>query len=380
MHLTLHLTNGCNMNCRYCYVDQSRPASMRFETARKAIDMAAADQRRGMVSIAFFGGEPLLEKDLIGRCVDYCRHLKKAGSPGFHLKMTTNGLLLDDALIEYAKREGIFIALSHDGIREAHDMLRRDKHDAGTYGAVQSAAARLLAAAPYSPVMMTVNPQNVRYFADSVKHHYGTGFRYLICSLNYAGPWGEDTLAELQRQYRQLSEWYYELTMREEKFYFSPFDVKISSHISGDAYCHERCELGKNQLSIGPEGGIYPCVQFVGDDEYRIGDVDSGIDRQKRRRLYTMSESEKSTCVACAIRKRCNHYCGCLNRQTTGSINTVSPVLCAHERTVLPIADRLAARLYQKRNGMFIQKHYNELFPLLSFIEDKAAAAEKKDP
>ena len=74
--------------------------------------------------------------------------------------------------------------------------------------------------------------------------------------------------------------------------------------------------------------------------------------------------------MECAVRDRCNHYCGCLNKQTTGRMDTVSPVLCAHERIVLPIADKLAGRLFKERNALFIQKHYNELYPVISLIED----------
>jgi uncharacterized protein len=113
-------------------------------------------------------------------------------------------------------------------------------------------------------------------------------------------------------------------------------------------------------------------VQFVGDGDYAIGDVLGGIDEAARHRLYDLNAREKDSCAECAIRDRCNHFCGCLNRQATGRIDRVSPALCAHERTVLPIADGLAERLYKRRSAMFVQKHYNELFPLISLVEDTA--------
>jgi len=159
--------------------------------------------------------------------------------------------------------------------------------------------------------------------------------------------------------------------VQEEKFYLSPFEVKISSHINQLTYCHERCELGKKQISVAPDGRLYPCVQFVGDESFAIGTVEGGIDETRREALYSRNEEEKQTCADCAIRSRCNHYCGCLNRQATGSIDRVSPALCAHERLLLPIADRLAERLYKKRNAMFIQKQYNEFYPILSLVEDR---------
>jgi uncharacterized protein len=112
-------------------------------------------------------------------------------------------------------------------------------------------------------------------------------------------------------------------------------------------------------------------VQFVGDGEYCIGDVHSGIDEARRLGLYNLNEQDKETCRDCAVKNRCNHHCACLNKQATGDLRKVSPVLCAHERILLPIADTLAEELYKKRSAMFIQKQYNDMYPLLSLVEDK---------
>jgi hypothetical protein len=156
---------------------------------------------------------------------------------------------------------------------------------------------------------MVVNPDTVNYFYSSVLYLYEKGFRYIIISLNYEAHWTEKNMKELKKQYEGLAEFYMDITMKEDKFYLSPFEVKISSYINGDNYCNERC----------------------------------------------------------------NHYCECMNKQATGSINKVSPVQCSHERLLIPIADKLAERLYKKRNALFIQKHYNEIFPMLLMIEDKTA-------
>ncbi len=203
---------------------------------------------------------------------------------------------------------------------------------------------------------------------------YDLGFAYVIASLNYAASWAPADLRVLRRAYEELAELYYEKTMAEDKFYFSPFEVKISSHVHNRTYCHERCELGVRQLCVAPDGTLYPCVQFVGDARYTVGHILTGVDEQARRHLYEHNEREKPGCDACAIRARCNHYCACLNKQATGRVDAVAPVLCAHERIVLPIADRLAARLYKRRSGMFIQKAYNDFYPVISLAEDRAAA------
>ncbi|MCL2757411.1 MAG: SPASM domain-containing protein, partial [Coriobacteriia bacterium] len=241
----------------------------------------------------------------------------------------------------------------------------------------EKAAERLLPSFPYAPALMTVSPDTVQYYAESVEYLYELGFRYLICSLNYAADWDKAALDEMKRQYNKLASFYYKHTVNEDKFYLSPFEVKISSHVHNRTYRHERCELGQHQLSIAPDGGIYPCVQLVGDERYRIGDVYNGIDEGARAALFVRNESEKPGCDICLIKDRCNHYCACLNKQTTGSIDGVSEVLCAHERIILPIADRVAARLYKRRSPMFIQKHYNDFYPLVSLAEDKALRVEQ---
>lgn len=369
MHYTLHLTNDCNMSCKYCYVNGDNICTMSIETAKKVVDIAAVNQTSS-VGIIFFGGEPLLHKDLIYETVDYCKWKEKNSSSLFHYKITTNGLLLDEEFMDFSTRVNLFIAMSHDGIKEAHDKNRVDKKDKGTFTRLSDKIDLLLSRRPYAPVMMVVNPDTVQHYAESVIYLYNRGFKYLICSLNYAGDWTEELMKVLEDQYKKLAEFYYERTLAEDKFYLSPFEVKISSHINRENYCRERCELGKKQISVGPDGLLYPCVQFVGEKHYSIGDVNTGIDEARRHELYYINEEEKDSCRDCAIRERCNHYCGCLNKQATGRIDQVSPVLCAHERILMPIADKLANRLYKKRDAMFIQKHYNDMFPLISLVED----------
>jgi len=342
---------------------------MTLETAMRVIDMAAREKQS--TGIIFFGGEPLLHKDIIYKTVEYGKWKEKSGNCRFHYKVTTNGLLLDEDFLDFSSREDVFIALSHDGIEAAHDLNRVDRAGLGTYSALSPKIDLLLAARPYAPVLTVVAPETVMYYARSVEYLFNRGFRYLICSLNYAGNWTEEDLKELENQYVLLANFYLEKTLAEEKFYLSPFEVKISSHINKDTYCHERCELGKKQISVAPDGTLYPCVQFVGDTRYSIGHINTEMDEKHRNELYETNERENNVCLECAIRLRCNHHCGCMNKQATGSIERVSPVLCAHERMLVKIADRLAEKLYKKRNAMFIQKHYNELFPLISLIEDK---------
>ncbi|MFH0946015.1 MAG: radical SAM protein [Planctomycetota bacterium] len=374
MNITLHLTTACPLRCRYCYSPQGETrVDMDHDTALRAVEFAA-EQSPVSCGIVFFGGEPLLEKDLIQEVVHACRRRERTGATRFHFKITTSGIGLDDAFLDLCVAEEIFVALSMDGGREAHDANRVFPGGGGTYDRMADAADRLLSRRPYAPVLMTVTPASVKQYRHSVEHLVERGFRYVIASLDYTGDWTDRALSELKRQYRSLAKLYAEWTLDERKFYFSPFEVKLASHIHGENYQQERCELGRRQLSVGPDGRVYPCVQFVqdcSDDAFVIGDVWSGVDSVKRDRIADRDEPQEEACGQCSIADRCNHTCGCLNWQTTGSVCKVSPVLCAHERTLMPIVDRLGERLYRKRSSLFIQKHYNAMYPILSLIDDQ---------
>ena len=365
------------MRCRYCYDSAHPGGDMDFDTAAAAIQVAIkAVQAKGddqSLGVIFFGGEPLLCRDLIQRIVRFCGEIEASTGQTFHFKVTTNGLLLDEAFLTHPDTAGIFVALSHDGVQAAHDAHRVDAAGRSTFERLRPQIDLLIRHRPYAPVMLVVTPETVSSYAQSVAWLFDRGFRYLICSLNYAGAWQEPDMEELRRQYEAIAEWYSQKIIAEAKFYFSPFEVKISSRIFPGRCQREQCELGMRQISVAPDGQLYPCVQFAangGDPAYAIGHVRSGIDEAARQKLYHANAREKETCAQCAIRLRCNHHCGCLNRQSTGRIDRASPVLCAHERIVLPIADRLAARLFKRRSPMFVQKHYNELFPLVSLVED----------
>jgi uncharacterized protein len=162
-------------------------------------------------------------------------------------------------------------------------------------------------------------------------------------------------------------------TRQGRKFYLSPFEVKLSSHIQGEEVCKEHCELGIRQISVDPQGYLFPCVQFTTagpESRWCIGEVATGIDESKRARLRDESQREKEHCRQCSIRRRCHNTCGCLNWQTTGTVSRVSPVLCAYEQMLIPIADRIGETLYGEQNLLFLNKHYNPAYPMASLIED----------
>ena len=373
MHLTLHITNKCNLRCTYCYVARGE-ATMSRETAFAAVDLAASEKKP--CGLIFFGGEPLLERPLIYDTVEYSKKLKKETGQVFYYKITTNGTLLDEEFLDFSKSINMMIGFSHDG--HAQNDCRVFPGGSGTAEVLEEKIPMLLSYQPYAVAMCTVNPETAHKLSSSVEWLIEKGFRYVTISPNYdkSAKWTRKGLSVLESEYKKLAELYIKWTKENLKFYLSCFEMKILSHLRGEKYCEDRCQLGKKQVSVAPDGRLYPCVQFVGDEEFEMGDVFSGIDTKKRKVIEAKGSVDSPLCEGCAIKARCNHTCGCLNRQATGSIYEVSPVQCAHEQLLLPIADSIAERLYKERNSLFVHKHYNEFYPVLSLIEDKTNKGE----
>jgi uncharacterized protein len=377
MHLTLHLTRNCNLRCDYCYAEPGTSEIMSLETGQKAMRLGLK-RNMGSCGVVFFGGEPLLAKDRIFKLVEFGRNLQKNKEGMFHFKITTNGLLLDEEFLEFACREEILVAMSFDGTKKVNDMHRKTADGSPTFDLLLSKLRMLLEARPYSSILMVVNPDTSKYLSESVSFLLDEGARYIIVSLNYAGQWDEDSLAILEQQYKKLAKLYIKWTEKGKKFYLSPFEVKISLHINESQCDYLRCDLGMRQLSVDPQGNLYPCVQFTkagGESQWCMGEVEHGIIPEAWTRIRKAAIKPKETCVKCALNKRCFHTCACLNWQTTGSIEKASPVLCRHEQILIPIADKVAETLYARRNTEFINKHYNNAYPMLSLLEDQLSSA-----
>jgi len=373
MHITLHITSGCNMLCDYCYSSPKERQDMTFDTIKKSIHLSTTLNPVN-TGIVFFGGEPLLRKDLIFDTITLCRQYEREYGYSYHFKVTTNGLLMDEDFLKYANEERLQVALSIDGIDKAHDRFRKCTNGKGTFKIIEDKINLLLHYRPYAYALMTICPETLEYYYESVNYLFNKGFRYIIASLNYAGNWTHNHLQRLKKEYKKLSKLYIERTMAGEKFYFSPFEKKLATHIQGKDTLCQQCHFGVKQISIAWDGTIYPCVQFVKNDgttrEFSIGEVSEGIDREKQQQLYAQSRKTATLCDTCALNDRCEHRCSCLNWQTTGSIDGISPILCESEKILVPIADRLGEYLYKKKAPLFIQKHYNAVYPLISYMED----------
>ena len=213
----------------------------------------------------------------------------------------------------------------------------------------------LLRYQPDAIAMQTVTPHTVDRMAESVEWLYSRGFSRINTAIDYrpdAG-WDDESMAVLKEQYQAiaaLSEAHFDDA---RPLRYLNFISKIAAYLN-DRPCIE-CKLGMRQPSIAPDGSIYPCNQFLNLEAFRMGDVETGIDVEKQKQIYLASLAPEPDCEGCAIADRCRHHCACLNFSLTGHMHEVAPVQCEHERILIPIADELAARLYEKKSERFLR-------------------------
>ncbi len=356
MNFTLHLTADCNLSCRYCYETHAK-RRMTEETALKAVDLAFAygHEKNGF---SLFGGEPMLERatiESVCRCA--CEKAQATGTE-MRFKMTTNGTLLDEPFLRFANEHHLDIALSHDGLLQ--DVQRVTRDGSPTMARLEPIVDLLLKYQPNAVAMQTVMPSTVDRMAESVEWLYDRGFSRINTAIDYrkdAG-WDDDSMAILAEQYARIADLSERHFDDARPLLYLNFLSKISAYLN-DRPCLE-CKLGMRQPSVAPDGAIYPCNQFLDDPDYRMGDVETGIDKEKQRAIYRASLDPEPDCEGCAIADRCRHHCACLNYSLTGKMHEVAPVQCEHERILIPIADDLAARLYARGSARFLLNYRDD--------------------
>ncbi len=385
LSVAFHLTHACNLRCTYCYTGEKFARRMAPETADRGVDFALAEARRQgaeHLEVVFFGGEPLLEPELLCRVADRATAGAGAGGLRVSFKTSTNGVLLTEPVLRDLARRRVFVSISLDGDPAIQDRQRPDAAGRGSAARLGEAIDRLLTWNPCANVTCVLTPDGGGRADASVDWLFERGFRYISTTLDYGAPWTRDDLDRLSAAYRRMADRYVERTLAGEKVYVSALDERIRTWTRGPLDRSERCAMGVRQFSVAPSGRLYPCVQFVRedrDDEWAIGNVASGFDEGKRRGSSCEAEAEKAECDGCALSARCSSWCACVNWQTTGRVDRVSPIVCEHDRILLPIADDAARRLWRARSGVFLHKMYNPAFPLLSFAETLVIRHEEVD-
>ena len=369
-----HLTHNCNLRCTYCYTGEKFGPGMNRATADRAVDFCVAEAQRQNIrhlEIVFFGGEPLMKLDLLCRIAD--RTIEHSGGMRVSFKMSTNGVLLTERAVRRLAARGVYVSCSIDGDPRLNASQRPGADGRDTSQKLEAAIDRLLQWNPCASANCVFTDESAGRLDESVRWIHQRGFAYIQTALDSTSPWTPAAFRELQQAYRRLADWYVALTSSGRKFYLSCFDDRIQQWARGPLQRGERCHIGHRQFSIAPSGRLYPCVQFVRedqDDTYVIGDVFRGFDRERRAALAICAEDEKPECGGCALLPRCSSWCACANFQSTGRIDRASPVVCEHERILMPIADQVGNRLWRRRDSNFLHKHYNPAFPALAFAEE----------
>ncbi|MCQ2417201.1 MAG: SPASM domain-containing protein [Oscillospiraceae bacterium] len=348
MNLTLHLTENCNMSCSYCPRTRT---SLRM--SEDVLDAACrlAFSSGGHGGLCFFGGEPLLEQSLITRAIAQCRTLSEQTGMPAQFAMTTNGTLLTADILQQLASVEADIGISFEGT--AQNCCRHFADGSSSFSIVESKAKLLLEYCPSAYAMMTIAPPALPRYAEAVAYLYALGFRRITATIAYGSKvhWTDGHLLQLEEQLRRIAAFCSEKTLEGCRFYFSPLHSKIQNLLRGKNSA-DHCHLGFRQMPVAPDGRIYACTQFIGDDAYCLGDVFQGIDSQKQAAL-AMTASTPDTCKACALAKRCTNSCGCLNRLETGSEHLVSPLQCSYEKMLIAIADEMADRIFETAPELF---------------------------
>lgn len=341
--LCLHIAHDCNLACKYCFGGKGEyngeRSLMSYEVGKASLDFLIANSGNiKNLEIDFFGGEPLMNFEVVKKLVTYGRELEKIHNKIFHFTLTTNGILLDDDVMEFANREMSNIVLSLDGRKEVHDRLRVTRGGKGSYDAIVPKFQKMakMRGDKEHYIRGTYTHYNTDFFNDLV-HMADLGFRELSMEPVVAPPdepyaLKEEDIPTLCEQYEKLA---IEMIDRRKKgkgfnFYHYNIDLEngpcVIKRISG-------CGVGAEYLAVTPAGDLYPCHQFVGDEKFLLGNVYDGVvnteitDKFKSCNVY-----EKEECKDCFAHLYCGGGCAANSYHSTGDVNGTYKIGCELHR------------------------------------------------
>ena len=349
--LCLHVSHDCNLRCRYCFASTGdfgtgHRMTMDFDTAKRAIDWVVEKSgKRRNIEVDFFGGEPLMALDTVKRTVEYARSLEEKHDKCFRFTITTNGVLLDQDTIDYINREMSNVVLSLDGRREVNDHMRPTVNGKGSYDVIVPKFQQLVSQRGTKDyyVRGTFTRENLD-FADDVEHLASLGFRHVSVE-PASGPLDdpfaikEGDLPAVEAEYEKLAR---QLQGRKDVNFFH-FNVDLAQ---GPCVIKRLrgCGAGCEYVAITPEGDIYPCHQFVGNEDYRLGSVhDGSFDMGISSKFSGLNIYTREACRDCWARFYCSGGCSASNLLVNGDIKKPHHVGCELERKRLECAIALRA-------------------------------------
>ena len=362
MELTLVLTHACNLGCPYCYMGQKFGRRMSSDVGEKSLLWAFNQLTPGSkIQVGYFGGEPLMAWDLLQTFHLRAEELAREKQVKLVGTVTTNATLLTVERMQWLVEHGVVIAVSLDGIKEAHDITRPYVSGASSHAAVLHGLKIALASAPLTEVIAVVDPSNVKYMAQSAKYILDLGVKVLSLSLNHTAHWDEETLAVYERGMEQVGDEFERRFRAGEDIYIASIDAKIVGRLKQGLKDCDRCSFGVGEISVAPSGNMYPCERLVGEDKdptWQIGHIDLGIDRKKIDRINRRRGVVDPVCATCDIQDRCMNTCGCSNVFSSGDVGVPGAALCLAEQIHARVADRVAHNLFWNGNPIFLRKFY----------------------
>ena len=332
--LCLHVAHTCNLNCSYCFASQGKyhgdRALMSFEVGKRALDFLIENSgTRRNLEVDFFGGEPLMNWDVVKDLVKYARSVEKEHNKNFRFTLTTNGVLIDDDVIEFANKEMSNVVLSLDGRKEIHDLTRVDYAGKGSYDTIVPKFKQMVESRGQKDYYMRgtfthANPD----FTKDVFHMADMGFTELsmepvVSAADDPMALTKEDLEVVKEQYEILAK---EMIKRKKEgkgftFYHYMIDLTegpcIYKRISG-------CGSGTEYMAVTPWGDLYPCHQFVGEEKYKLGDIWNGVtNNDLREEFRSCNAYARPECADCWAKLYCSGGCAANAYHATGSIRGI---------------------------------------------------------
>ncbi|HUT35816.1 MAG TPA: radical SAM protein [Planctomycetota bacterium] len=333
--LVLTVTHACNLRCDYCYTGTKRACSMAEAVGRKAIERAVASvERGGALELGFFGGEPLLEAGLVRSLLAFAQERSRAAGLELLPSLTTNGTVATGAAWELMTRPELSLAVSFDGVPEAHDRHRRFPDGTGSSSVVLRTMRRLLDAGRELRAVLVVRPDTLDSFPDGVGFLSDLGFRQLEPTLDLWTRWTAGDVARLEAAIGRLADLW---RGRLADLSVSWLDEKAALLARVPIGPCARCGFGEGEVAVAPSGRLYPCERLIGDDAemnpMRL--PGHALDGEDFLGLSAPPACCAPACGECDARALCNTTCRCSNYVRTGQCGLPDGLLCALNRACL---------------------------------------------
>ncbi|MDR1204028.1 MAG: thioether cross-link-forming SCIFF peptide maturase [Peptococcaceae bacterium] len=359
--LCLHAAHDCNLRCRYCFAGTGafggHRALMSVETGKAALDfLFGASQKRVHIEVDYFGGEPLMNFDAVRQWILYAREEGAARGKLVKQTLTTNGLLLTDEILSFLNQHDVALVLSLDGRKNVHDHMRPFPSGKGSYDAVLPRLKAAAASRNYGNYYLrgTFTRYNLDFCRDAA-HLLEEGFDIISIEPVVTGggaPYAlkiEDIPA-IREEYEKLTRFWLEKYNAGEGFNFFHFNVDLNQgpclpkRLSG-------CGAGREYMAVAPDGVLYPCHQFVGAEEFQIGNVFQGIQREDIGETFQKNHVlNKPACRGCWARFYCGGGCHANAWHQNGALSQPYEIGCLLERKRLECALFLQVMLYENKS------------------------------